>query len=139
MNERVWYKISAREKTLGRLATESAVILMGKSKTDFSRHEDKGDFLIITDAAQVAVSGKKEEQKKYFKVSQYPGNSRFIPYAYMKEKNPGNIIAHAVKGMLPKNKLGRQMLTRLKVYAGSEHPHEAQMPIDLEKINDKNE
>jgi len=139
MSERVWYKISAKDKTLGRLATESAVILMGKSKPDFSRHEDKGDFLIITDAEKVSVSGKKEEQKQYFKVSQYPGNSRFISYAYMKEKNPENIISLAVKGMLPKNKLGRQMLTRLKVYAGSEHPHEAQVPIDLEKTNDNNE
>jgi large subunit ribosomal protein L13 len=135
MSERTWYKISAKGKTLGRLATESAVILMGKRSTDFSRYEDKGDFLIITDADKVTVSGKKEEQKEYFKISQYPGHSRFISYAYMKENHPERIIMNAVKGMLPKNKLGRRMLTRLKVYVNSDHPHEAQLPIALEDTN----
>ncbi|MBN2406553.1 MAG: 50S ribosomal protein L13 [Elusimicrobia bacterium] len=132
MIKRKWYKLSAKGKTLGRLATRASVILMGKDKVDYRAHEDKGDFFIVTDAAEVKVSGKKETAKKYFVPSIYPGNSRFVSYAKVKNDKPEFIIYHAVKGMLPKNKLGSRMLKRLKVYSGSEHPHAAQEPIDLE-------
>ncbi|MFH1415312.1 MAG: 50S ribosomal protein L13 [Elusimicrobiota bacterium] len=132
MKERKWYIISAKDKVLGRLATRAAVILMGKTNTDFSRHEDKGDFLIVTDAEKVKVTGGKEQKKTYFKASQYPGNSKIIDYAHIKKNNPEYIVHHAVKGMLPKNKLGSRMITRLKIYAGGEHPHAAQNPETLE-------
>lgn len=139
MYKRNWYKISAGNKTLGRLATRAAVVLMGKNKVDFIRHEDKGDFLVITDAEKVKVSGNKQDNKKYFIPSKYPGGSKFISYSRMKENNPEYIIYHAVKGMLPKNKLGSRMLTRLKIYPGSEHPHHAQDPVNMENGNGKNE
>lgn len=139
MYKRNWYKISAGNKILGRLATRAAVVLMGKNKADFIRHEDKGDFLVITDAEKVKVSGNKQDKKMYFIPSRYPGNSKFISYNSMQEKKPENIIYHAVKGMLPKNKLGSRMLTRLKIYTGNEHPHFAQQPINMENENGKNE
>lgn len=130
--ERVWYKISARDKILGRLATRVAVILMGKDQPDYAPYEDKGGFFIITDADKIKVSGNKKKNKEYFFPSKYPGNSRTVKYDKMQSKKPEFIIYHAVKGMLPKNKLGSRMITRLKVYTGSEHPHHAQKPIDLE-------
>ncbi len=139
MYKRNWYKISADNKTLGRLATQAAIILMGKKNPEFNRHEDKGDFLIVTDAEKVRVSGSKEKNKTYFRASQYPGNSKVIEYKHVQEKKPEFIIHHAVKGMLPKNKLGSRMITRLKVYAGSEHPHDAQSPVDMENSNGRNE
>ncbi len=153
MYKRIWYKINAENKTLGRLATRAACILMGKNNADFARHEDKGDFLIITNAEKIRVTGNKEKNKKYFIVSKYPGNSKFVSYDNMKKKKPEYIIHHAVKGMLPKNKLANRMITRLKIYAGSVHPHHAQEPVNLdegaslergvnnrmEQINGKNE
>jgi len=132
MYKRKWYKISAENKMLGRLATRAAQILMGKNSVDFNRHEDKGDFLVITDAEKIVVSGNKAKAKGYFFASTYPGNSKMIPYEKMMEKDPSYIIFHAVKGMLPKNKLGSRMITRLKIYSGSEHPHGAQNPVELE-------
>jgi len=132
INTRKWYKISADGKVLGRLASRAAVILMGKDKADYAPHKDEGPFLIITDSSKVKVTGNKAKVKQYFKASQYPGNSRLISYGKMMENNPNYIIKHAIKGMLPKNKLGDKMMKRLKVYADSEHPHGAQNPIDLE-------
>ncbi|MFC2061516.1 50S ribosomal protein L13 [Elusimicrobiota bacterium] len=136
MNNKNWYKISAKDKILGRLATQVAMSLMGKDSPDYTPHEDKGSFFIITDAEKVRVTGNKENSKEYFFPSQYPGNSKVVDYKKMKEKKPCFIITHAVKGMLPKNKLGSRMLTRLKVYSGSEHPHSAQNPVDLEIQSD---
>ena len=130
--QRKWYKVSAKDAVLGRLATQAAVILMGKNRPDYAPHEDKGDFLIITDAEQVKVTGNKAAQKTYFRPSRYPGNSKTIEYERMMKKDPRHIIEHAVKGMLPKNRLADKRIRRLKVYAGSEHPNAAQNPIDLE-------
>ncbi|MFC2048596.1 50S ribosomal protein L13 [Elusimicrobiota bacterium] len=132
MNNREWYIISASKLPLGRLSTMAAGILMGKGKVDYSPHEDKGGFLIVTDAEQVQLSGTKKDDKEYFYASTYPGNSRSVKLKRMQEKRPDYIVRHAVKGMLPKNKLASRMINRLKVYVGSEHPHQAQNPVILE-------
>ena len=130
--QRKWYKVSAKDAVLGRLSTKAATILLGKNKPDYTPHEDKGDFLIITDAEKVKVTGNKAEQKTYFRPSKYPGGSKTIEYARIMEKDPRHIIEHAVRGMLPKNRLADKRMNRLKVYTGSEHPNAAQNPIDLE-------
>lgn len=131
MSERKWYKISAEGKTLGRLATRAATVLMGKDRVDYTPHEDKGAGLIVTDAEKIEIGGNKAETKKYFSSSTYPGNSEEILYKDLAEKDPGKIIYLAVKGMLPKNKLASKRLKRLKIYEGSEHPHGAQKPEEL--------
>ncbi len=133
MCERKWYKISAEDKVLGRMATRIAVLLMGKDKPGYSPHDDKGDFVIVTDAGKARLTGNKSESKTYFKASRYPGNSKEITYKTMVEQNPERVIINAVKGMLPKNRRGARMLKRLKVYAGDKHPHSSQNPIDMEK------
>lgn len=130
--QRKWYKVSAEDLILGRLATRAAVVLMGKNRPDYVPHEDKGDFLIITDAEKVRVTGSKASQKTYFRPSRYPGNSKTIEYDRMMKNDPCHIIEHAVKGMLPKNRLADKRMKRLKVYVGSEHPNQAQNPVDLE-------
>jgi large subunit ribosomal protein L13 len=137
--KRDWYRINAEGKTLGRLATQAAGILMGKNRVDFNKHEDKGGFLVVTNAEKVKVTGSKAADKEYFFASKYPGNSKLVSYGHILEKKPEYIIYHAVKGMLPKNKLGSRMLTRLKIYAGEAHPHDAQEPVDLEIGNGNNE
>ncbi|MEC7871092.1 MAG: 50S ribosomal protein L13 [Chloroflexota bacterium] len=133
-NKSLWHLIDATDKTLGRLASEISVILMGKNKVDYIPHQMSGDFVVIINSSNVKVTGKKLEQKTYITHSTRPGSTKEKKYSELLNNNPQYIISHAVKGMLPKNKLGAKMLTRLKVYPNSEHPHEAQL-IWSEKIN----
>lgn len=126
--ERKWYVIDADGKTLGRLSTEIASILRGKHKPIFTPHVDTGDYVIVINAEKVVLTGKKLEQKAYRYHTGYPGGLKEVPYSTLIEKNPEKIINLAVKGMLPKNSLGRSMFKKLKVYKGSEHKHEAQKP-----------
>ncbi len=130
--ERKWYIVDAEGKTLGRLAAEVAKILRGKHKPTYTPHQDTGDFVIVINAAKVAVTGKKLVQKKYFRHSGYPGGGRFIGLQWLLERRPEQVIEMAVRGMLPKNTLGQNMYRKLKVYAGAEHPHQAQQPEVLE-------
>lgn len=130
--ERKWYVVDADGKTLGRLASQVASILRGKNKPTYTPHVDTGDFVIVVNAEKVAVTGKKMDQKMYRHHTGYPGGLKEMTYKQMLEKKPEDIIAQAVKGMLPKNSLGRQMFKKLKVYSGSEHNHEAQKPEMLD-------
>lgn len=126
--ERKWYLIDASGKTLGRLSTEIASILRGKRKPIYTPHVDTGDHVIIINAEKVKLTGKKLEQKYYKYHTGYPGGLREVRYDELMDKNPEKAIQLAVKGMLPKNSLGRQMFKKLKVYRGSEHNHDAQKP-----------
>ena len=127
-----WFVVDANNKTLGRFASKIAQVLKGKHKPTYTPHMDMGDFVIVINAEKIRVSGKKEKQKKYFRHSGYPGGGRFKDLHTMRSAHPERIIEHAVKGMLPHNRLGRAMLRHLKVYKGSEHPHTAQQPRMLE-------
>jgi large subunit ribosomal protein L13 len=122
-----WKVVDADGQVLGRLASQVAMYLMGKHKPTYVPHMLTGDFVVVLNASKIKVTGLKAEQKIYKRYSQYPGTLKEIPYARMQERQPTRIIELAVKGMLPKNKLGRQMMTRLKIYAGEEHPHSAQI------------
>jgi len=122
-----WHVLDARGQILGRLATQAATLLMGKHRPNYVPHMISGDFVIITNAAEVATSGNKAEQIVYKRHSQKPGNLKEIPFRRVQETFPERIIEHAVRGMLPKNKLGERMIRRLKVYAGEEHPHASQI------------
>ncbi len=126
--ERKWYVIDAEGKTLGRLASEAASILRGKKKPIYTPHVDTGDYVIIINAEKVEVTGKKRKEKIYKRHTGYPGGLREITFEDLQAKKPEEIIRHAVKGMMPKGPLGRQMFKKLKVYAGSEHNHAAQKP-----------
>ena len=126
--ERKWYVIDAEDKTLGKIAAEVASILRGKKKPIYTPHVDSGDYVIVINAEKVRVTGKKEEQKIYKSHSGYPGGLKETTLRELRAKKPEEIIRHAVKGMMPKGKLGRQMFKKLKVYAGPEHPHTAQNP-----------
>lgn len=126
--ERKWYIIDAEGKTLGRLSSEVASILRGKHKPIYTPHVDTGDYVIVINAEKVVLTGRKLEQKAYRYHTGYPGGLKEVPYSVLIEKNPEKIISLAVKGMLPKNSLGRSMFKKLKVYKGSEHKHEAQKP-----------
>lgn len=126
--ERKWYVIDAEDKTLGKIASEVASILRGKKKPIYTPHVDTGDYVIVINAEKVRVTGKKEEQKIYKSHSGYPGGLKGTTLRELRAKKPEEIIRHAVKGMMPKGKLGRQMFKKLKVYAGPEHPHTAQNP-----------
>lgn len=130
--ERKWYVVDAEGKTLGRLAAEVAKVLRGKNKPTFTPHVDTGDHVIVLNADKVVLTGKKLVQKTYFRHSGYPGGTTFTTAGKMLETRPERVVETAVKGMLPKNSLGRKMFTKLKVYAGAEHPHAAQMPEVLE-------
>lgn len=130
--EREWFVVDATNKTLGRLASEIAQVLRGKHKPTFAPHVDCGDYVIVINAGRIAVTGNRMEQKIYHRHSQYPGGLTSTSLRHMLEKHPTRPIKFAVKGMLPKGPLGRQMLTKLKVYAGEDHPHEAQQPKPLE-------
>jgi large subunit ribosomal protein L13 len=129
--ERQWHVIDASGKILGKLATEAAKLLMGKHKPTFSRHLDTGDFVVIINAEKVRFTGKKAEQKLYHSHSGYPGGLKTINLERLMETHPTRVIEHAVKGMLPHNRLGAKMLKKLKVYAGEEHPHLAQTGASL--------
>jgi large subunit ribosomal protein L13 len=122
-----WKVVDADGQVLGRLASQVAMYLMGKHKPTYVPYMLTGDFVVVINASKIKVTGLKAEQKIYKRYSQYPGTLKEIPYARMQERHPTRIIELAVKGMLPKNKLGRQMMTRLKIYAGEEHPHSAQI------------
>ena len=126
--DRKWYIIDAEGKVLGRLATEIATILSGKNKPIYTPHVDTGDFVVVINAEKVKLTGKKLEQKNYVYHTGYPGGLREIPYERLIKERPEKIIELAVKGMLRKNRLGRKMIKKLKVYAGAEHKHEAQKP-----------
>ncbi|MEE2709146.1 MAG: 50S ribosomal protein L13 [Gemmatimonadota bacterium] len=130
--QRDWHVIDADGKVLGRLASEVAQILRGKHKPTYSPHVDTGDHVVIINASKVVVTGKKAQQKIYYRHSQYPGGLKEVPYERMFAKSPERVVRMAVKGMLPHNTLGRMMYRKLKVYNGSDHPHEAQKPVALE-------
>lgn len=129
--ERKWYIVDAEGQTLGRLASQVAAVLRGKHKPVYTPHVDCGDHVIIINADKVVMSGKKLEQKIYRRHSGYVGGLKEVTAREMMEKNPERVLMLAVKGMLPKNSLGRKMLTKLRVYAGTEHGHEAQQPEEL--------
>jgi large subunit ribosomal protein L13 len=129
--ERRWFVVDAEGKVLGRLASEIARVLRGKHKPTYTPHLDTGDFVVVVNAEKIVVTGKKEEQKTYFRHTGYMGGEKFIPFSRMLEKHPERVIELAVKGMLPKGALGRQMYQKLRVYAGKEHPHQAQQPEPL--------
>lgn len=126
--ERKWHLVDADGKTLGRLASRVAVLLRGKHKPIFTPHVDTGDFVIVVNAEKVALTGKKWKDKLYIHHSGYPGGLKSVSAEKMREKKPERLVTMAVQGMLPKTKLGRKLLKKLKVYAGGDHPHQAQQP-----------
>lgn len=130
--ERNWYVVDAEGQTLGRLASRIATILRGKHKPQFSPAVDVGDFVIVVNAEKIRVTGRKMDQKFYYRHSNYPGGLSQISLRDQLQKHPTRVIKAAVRGMLPRNRLGRKQLKKLKVYAGSEHPHQAQQPKPLE-------
>lgn len=134
--ERRWHVVDAEGRTLGRLASEVAQLLRGKYRPTYTPHMDNGDFVIVVNAAKVKVTGKKIEQKIYYRHSGYPGGLKETPLGRMMEKHPDRVVQLAVKGMLPHNRLSRTILRHLKVYGGAEHPHEAQ--VNAGKRRDKN-
>ena len=130
--ERSWYVVDAQGKTLGRLTSQIASILRGKHKPEYTPHVDCGDYVIVVNAEKIYVTGQKMSQKKYYRHSGYPGGLKEITLRDQLQKFPNRVIESAVRGMLPKNRLGRQMFKKLKVYTGATHPHEAQQPKVLE-------
>ncbi|MCP0914567.1 MULTISPECIES: 50S ribosomal protein L13 [Legionella] len=130
--KRDWYVVDASEQVLGRLATEIARRLRGKHKAEYTPHVDTGDYIIVTNAEKVMVTGRKFKEKMYYHHSGFPGGIKSVSFDKLQETNPERIIERAVKGMLPKNPLGREMYRKLKIYVGAEHPHAAQQPKKLE-------
>jgi large subunit ribosomal protein L13 len=129
--EQHWYLVDAEGQTLGRLATRIADTLRGKRKPEFTPHIDTGDFVVVVNAEKITVTGKKREDKIYYRHSGYPGGLRERTFAEELERRPTEVLRKAVKGMLPRNRLSRRQLTKLKIYAGPEHPHEAQNPTPM--------
>jgi large subunit ribosomal protein L13 len=130
--ERRWYVVDAEGQTLGRLAAEIARVLRGKSKPQYTPHVDTGDFVVVVNAERIVVTGRKAEQKLYRRHSGYPGGLKTTSFEQLLERQPTEILRKAVKGMMPKTRLARQQLRKLKIYAGPEHPHAAQSPQKLE-------
>jgi large subunit ribosomal protein L13 len=130
--EQKWYIVDANGKTLGRVASQVARLLRGKHKPQFTPNADLGDFVVVVNAEKVKVTGKRAELKEYFHYTGYPGGDIFEQFKDVLKNHPERIIEHAVKGMVPHTKLGRRIIKKLKVYAGSEHPHAAQKPITIE-------
>ncbi len=130
--ERNWLIVDVAGKTLGRVATQIATLLRGKNKPFYTPHVDCGDYVVVINAGQVKVTGKRAEQKEYFHYTGYPGGGRTRSFKKLVVSKPEEVIELAVKGMLPKNSLGRQIGKKVKVYAGNEHPHAAQMPVAFE-------
>ncbi len=126
--ERKWHLVDADGKTLGRVATQVATLLRGKHKTEFTPNADLGDFVVVVNASKVRLTGKRTELKQYFHYTGYPGGGVWEKFEDVLRKHPERVFEHAIKGMLPHNKLGRQMFKKLKVYAGPAHPHAAQQP-----------
>lgn len=129
--KRDWWVVDAEDLVVGRAAARIAVLLRGKHKAYFTPHVDCGDFVVVVNAEKIRVKGKREEMKEYFTHSGYPGRGKFRSFKDLLRKNPRYIVEHAVRGMLPKNRLGRKMIRKLKVYAGPEHPHSAQSPKEF--------
>lgn len=130
--QRNWYVVDAEGQTLGRLASELAVILRGKHKPQFTPHVDTGDFVVVVNAEKVVVTGRKADKKVYHRHTGYPGGLRSTSYEEMMRRKPAEVVRKAVFGMMPKTRLARQQVKKLKVYAGSDHPHEAQQPEPYE-------
>jgi large subunit ribosomal protein L13 len=130
--KRDWYVVDASDKVLGRLASVIAHRLRGKHKALYTPHVDTGDYIVVTNAEKVVVTGRKFKEKRYYHHTGFPGGIKSSSFEELQKKNPVDIIERAVKGMLPKNPLGREMYRKLKVYAGNEHPHAAQQPKQLE-------
>ena len=130
--EHKWYLVNAEGKVLGRLSTELVKVLKGKNKPTYTPHMDTGDFVVVVNAGKVTLTGKKMKDKIYYHHTGYPGGIKAMNAEKLLAKKPTEMIRMAVKGMLPKNSLGRQMLRKLKIYAGPSHPHEAQRPVPLE-------
>ncbi|HQL43198.1 MAG: 50S ribosomal protein L13 [Spirochaetes bacterium] len=130
--EKKWYIIDAEGKVLGRLAAEIAHVLRGKHKPTYSSHLDMGDNIVVINAEKILLTGKKPDDKEYFFHSGYPGGMKFVNIKKMLQKKPEYVLYHAVKGMMPKNKLSRNLMGNLKIYAGKDHPHQAQKPENLE-------
>ena len=126
--ERDWWVVDVKDQTLGRAATQIATLLRGKHKPEFATHMDMGDFVIVLNADKLHVTGRRLDQKMYYRHSGYPGGIRSLTLREMLDKHPERVIEYAVKGMLPRNRLGRKMYTKLKVYASDKHPHAAQQP-----------
>ena len=128
---RQWYVVDAAGQTLGRLSSRIAQILVGKHKPQYAPHQDTGDFVIVINAEQAVLTGRKEEEKIYYRHSTYPGGLQAESAGHLRRRQPAKLIEKSVRGMLPKNRLGRRQLRKLKVYAGPEHPHDAQSPEPL--------
>src|SRR5262245_27147689 len=131
LNQRKWHVIDAEGAVLGRLAVQIADILRGRNKPSFTPHLDAGDFVVVINAEKVAVTGKKETNKLFMSYSGWKGGEKFRSVAEIRARHPEKLITHAVRGMVPKNRLGRVLMTKLKVYKGSQHPHSAQQPAAL--------
>ena len=129
--DRKWYLVDAKDQVLGRMATEIARVIRGKNKPIFTPNTDTGDFVVVINAEKVKLTGKRENLKRYIRHSGYPGGQKVTSFQEMMDKKPEFVIQTAVKGMLPKNRLGRQLIKKLKVYAGENHPHQAQKPETL--------
>ena len=134
LDQRKWHVIDAEGAVLGRLAVQIADVLRGKNKPIYTDHIDAGDFVVVINAEKVVLTGKKETDKQYMSYSGWKGGERYRSVAEVRQKRPEDIITHAVKGMIPKNRLGKRLLTKLNVFKGAEHPHAAQMPTAL-KVN----
>lgn len=130
--ERKWYVVDAEGQTLGRLATQIAAVLRGKNKAQYTPHIDTGDFVVVVNADRIEVTGRKAEQKIYYRHTGYPGGLKEVSYERMMDRKPTEIVRKAVWGMMPKSRLARAQFKKLKIYAGSEHPHAAQEPQPLE-------
>ncbi len=126
--QRGWVLVDAKDQTLGRLSTRVATLLRGKHKPDWTPHVDNGEYVVVINAERVLLTGRKLTEKKYYRHSGYPGHLKEVSAGRLLETHPERVVEHAVRGMLPKNKLGRALLQKLKVYAGDKHPHEAQRP-----------
>jgi large subunit ribosomal protein L13 len=133
-NAAKWHLIDADGKTLGRIATEAARLLRGKHKVEFTPNADMGDFVVIVNASKVKVTGRRTELKEYFHYTGYPGGATFEKFQDVLRKDPTRVFEHALRGMLPHNRLGRQIIKKLKVYAGPDHPHAAQRPASYSAI-----
>lgn len=129
--QRKWFVVDASGKTLGRLASRIAMVLKGKTKPIYTRHVDTGDFVIIVNAGKIHLTGRKLDQKVYYRHSGYPGGLKSVTAGTLMKTRPERVIKMAVAGMLPKTQLGKHMLSKLKVYAGDKHPHSAQQPVEL--------
>ena len=130
--DKKWFIVDATGQTLGRLSSKVAQVLRGKQKVNYTPHMDMGDFVIIVNAEKVLLTGNKEEQKEYFKHTNYPGGAKTASLKLLRTKNPKFILQNSIKGMLPHNRLGKKILEHLKIYIGEEHPHSAQKPSKLE-------